>query len=109
MGVSGVLAIAALILFRAVLMPFLLAIVLAYVLSPVVTAGERLRIGARGVPRWAVVLVVYTVLLGVGSVVVALSVPRLAGELTRLAREAPRAVATVRHDWLPEQIGRAHV
>ena len=47
------------------LLPFLLAIVLAYVLSPVVNAGQQLRFGGRATPRWVVVLVLYLALVGV--------------------------------------------
>ena len=51
LGISGLLLVLALVTFRNVLLPFLLAIVLAYVLSPVVNAGQQLRIGGRSAPR----------------------------------------------------------
>lgn len=95
------MAIAA-IVFRGVLLPFLLAIVLAYVLSPLVAMGQRLRIRGRSPARWAVVLSLYLVLISMLAGIVAVSVPRLAAEFSRLTLEAPRAVATVREKWLPE-------
>ncbi|MGD8860789.1 MAG: AI-2E family transporter [Myxococcales bacterium] len=102
LGISFLLLVAAVATFRAVLLPFLLAIVLAYVLSPVVSAGERVKLGRAPTPRWVVVLTIYVLLIGVTSAVVAFSIPRLAAELARLTDEAPRAVATLRTEWLPE-------
>lgn len=87
---------------REVLLPFVLAVLIAYVLSPLVGAGESLQVGRWRAPRWVVVLVMYLSLLGSMSGAVAFSVPRLAGEISKLTREAPRAVKTVRDQWLPE-------
>jgi predicted PurR-regulated permease PerM len=101
-GIFVVLLLTVLITFRAVLLPFLLAVVVAYVLSPVVSAGERLRLGNSRPRRWVVVVALYTVLISVLVGLVAVSVPRLTAELQRLTREAPRLVATVRSEWLPE-------
>ncbi len=98
---SGVTLAVVLLTFRAVLLPFALAIVLAYVLSPAITAGERIAIAGRRAPRWIVVLVTYLVLLGSLSALVALAVPRITSEINTLSREAPRAVAVVRGEWLP--------
>jgi len=91
-----------LIAFREVLLPFLLAIVVAYVLSPVVSAGQRLKIGGVHPRRWVVVVALYAVLISGLVVLITLSVPRLAAELQRLTREAPRLVTTVRGEWLPK-------
>jgi predicted PurR-regulated permease PerM len=102
LGVSGALLVIALVVFRDVLLPFVLAIVLAYVLSPLVNAGEQLRIGGGRVPRWAVVLVMYVALIGLLAGLLSFSVPRLVAEFGRLSKEGPRAVATVRKQWLPE-------
>jgi len=101
LGIVGALLVAVVVAFRAVLLPFLLAVVLAYVLSPVVARGERLRIAGRRPARWVVVVALYTLLIGVLVTLVTLSVPRLAAELQRLSKEAPSAVATVREQWLP--------
>jgi len=99
-GVSGALILGALLLFRGVLLPFLLAIVVAYVFAPVVKALQRL------MPRWIAVLLLYLALLGALGAFIAYGVPRLAVEVERLARETPRAVRTVQYEWLPALEGQ---
>jgi predicted PurR-regulated permease PerM len=99
---TGLFALLALFVAREVLLPFLLAIVLAYVLSPVVDAGERLRVFGRAPRRWAVVVVLYLGLVSGLVTVITFSVPRLAAELSRLAREVPRLAAQARNEWIPE-------
>lgn len=100
-GVWGTLLLAALILFRGVLKPFFFAIVVAYVLAPVVRWLENKGVAGRRAPRWVVVVVVYLTLLGLIGGFVAVGVPRLAAEIQKLARELPEAVTTVRDEWLP--------
>jgi predicted PurR-regulated permease PerM len=102
LGVSGVLLAIILFAFSDILLPFLLGLVVAYVLSPLVALGQQVRIRGRHPPRWTVVLALYVTLIGLLSGLVAFSGPRLAAELGRLSKEAPRAVAEIRHKWLPE-------
>jgi predicted PurR-regulated permease PerM len=87
--------------FHTVLVPFVLAVLLAYLLAPVVARLERVRFGARSMPRWVAVVVIYVVLLGVLSGATAVAVPRLSAELTRLANEAPQIAERVRVELLP--------
>jgi predicted PurR-regulated permease PerM len=94
---------------REVLLPFLLAIVVAYVLSPVLQAGERLRIFGAKPKRWVVVIVMYLLLIGGLVSFVMFSAPRLATEFGRLTREGPRLVAQVKNDWIPELERRVRV
>ncbi len=94
--ISAVLTVALLIVAHAVLLPFVLALVVAYVLTPAVLRLERAR-----VPRWAAILVVYALVLsGVGGFF-ALSVPRLVAEGKALTVEAPRLAARLREEYLP--------
>jgi predicted PurR-regulated permease PerM len=102
LGVSAVLAGSVLVAFHDVLLPFLLGLVLAYVLSPLVALLQQARLGRRRPPRWLVVLALYATLIGFLVGLVSFSGPRLAAELGRLSREAPRAVETIRKHWLPE-------
>ena len=99
---STVFLIVLLVAARDVLLPFLLAIVLAYVLSPLVQAGERLKPFGLQPKRWVVVITIYALLIGGLVSFIMFSAPRLAAELGRLAREAPRIVAQANNEWLPE-------
>jgi predicted PurR-regulated permease PerM len=102
LGISGLLLAVILVAASNVLLPFVLAVVVAYVLSPVVTFGETLLIAGRRPRRWQVVLTLYLVLVSALAGLVTFSAPRLAREFGRLSREAPRALETARKDWLPE-------
>ncbi len=100
-AIWGALILGTLILFRGVLLPFFLATVVAYVLTPVVSALERVSIAGRRLPRWGAVVAVYTALLGVLAALVLVGAPRLAAETQKLARDVPTAVAQLRSEWLP--------
>lgn len=82
---------------REVLLPFILAMVVAYVFSPGVRRVERFR-----VPRWAAILIVYALALGAVGAFVGAIVPRLASEGRALATEWPNLRDRVRDDWLPK-------
>lgn len=101
LAVNGGLLIAGVIVFHPVLVPFLLAVLVAYVLAPVVAAVERVPIRGKHLPRWTAVLLVYVALLGLLGGGIAIAVPRLVAETTKLAREAPRLAERVRVELLP--------
>jgi predicted PurR-regulated permease PerM len=94
--VSGVTVVAILIASHDVLMPFVLALVVAYVLLPAVKRVERAR-----VPRWAAILLVYAMSLGVVGGFFSVIVPRLITEGRGLADEWPHFMKTARDEWLP--------
>lgn len=96
LAVSGALALAVLIASRDVLLPFVLALVVAYVLTPAVRRVEKLK-----VPRWAAILIVYALTLGSIGVSIQQMVPRLVIEGQGLAAEWPRFDKTMREDLLP--------
>jgi predicted PurR-regulated permease PerM len=96
LGVSAVIAAAVIIAANQVLMPFVLALIVAYVLLPAVARVERLR-----VPRWAAILVVYALTLGSIGWFMSAFVPRVVAEGRGLAAEWPHLNATVRDEWLP--------
>lgn len=95
--ISATAVVAILVAGRAVLFPFLLAILIGYVLFPAVKIVE-----ARGVPRWAGILLVYVVVIGsiVGSGFVI--IPRLFAETRTLSTELPRLAGEFRDQTLPE-------
>jgi predicted PurR-regulated permease PerM len=94
--VSAIAAISVCIAAQAVMLPFVLALVVAYVLTPSVLRVER-----RGVPRWASILLVYALTLGTIGGFISVIVPRLVSEGKAAAAEWPNLNRKVRHEWLP--------
>lgn len=100
--VWGALVVGLLIAFREVLAPFVFAIVIAYVLTPVVAWLERtVRIGGRPLSRWVAVLVLYVTLLCAIGGTIAFGAPRMVTEIQRLAKQAPAIAAKVKTEWVP--------
>jgi predicted PurR-regulated permease PerM len=96
LSVSAAAVVAVIVAAHAVLLPFVLALVVAYVLLPAVRRVERLR-----VPRWGAILIVYAITLGSIGFFFSLIVPRLVAEGRGLAAEWPRFTTTARTEWLP--------
>lgn len=99
--VTAVGAVGALLFTREVLLPFVLALVIAYVLTPAVTLVERVR-----APRWIAVLVVYAVTLGAIYGFFAMVTPRLAREVAGLRQELPALTVRLRDEWVPAVQGK---
>jgi predicted PurR-regulated permease PerM len=85
----AVLVVAAVYFFHFVLLPFALAIFLAYLLAPVIDWLHRLRVSRRRVPRGLAILSVYALLLGVVSLSGTYLFPRFYSELNRMVRTLP--------------------
>lgn len=84
-GVSAALTLALFVAVREVLLPFVLAMIIAYVLTPLVGWGEsRLRM-----PRSVSILVVYFVVLGTIGLGIASIAPRIFHETVAFARDVP--------------------
>jgi predicted PurR-regulated permease PerM len=96
LALSACAVVALIVAARAVLLPFVLALVVAYVLTPSVCRVERLRI-----PRWIAILVVYALSLGAVGGFVSVIVPRLVLEGRTLAHEWPKLTRAAREVWLP--------
>lgn len=101
-AVTSSVFVAVLVLSRAVLLPFVLGVLLAYVLDPVVEASMRVRVAGRAMPRWGAVLAIYVTLitgLVVGSIVV---MPRLVGEVRSFVSvEVPAMRRRAESTWIP--------
>src|SRR5579859_4403085 len=96
LSISAALALAVAIAAREVMLPFVLAGVIAYVLAPLVAWVERHRM-----PRGAAILLVYAAVLGsIGGFGRAIA-PRLAHELTNLRGELPALAHEARDRWVP--------
>jgi predicted PurR-regulated permease PerM len=81
---------------RGILLPFVLATVLAYVLTPAVARLEK-----KKVPRAAAIILVYIVGLGSLTLFGRLTAPRVGTELAGLKRELPTIGKQVQEDWVP--------
>ena len=90
------LAIAVVVAARDVILPFVLALVIAYVLTPLVAWVERKR-----VPRGASIILVYVVVLGTLGGGIRLIAPRVGQELMGLRREVPAMITRAKDEWLP--------
>lgn len=102
LGICSALVVAILLLFRGVLLPFLLALIVAYVLEPVCNWLEQTSFRGRQMPRWVAVIVVYMTLIASLSALVTLSVPRMVVEIQRLAHEIPAAITETRDELIPK-------
>ena len=88
-------------LFREVALPFLFAILVAYILAPLVDRFSRLRVGNRPFPRAAAIIILYVNILAGLGLFIGYFVPKLSGDFARLFREAPQLFAKVNREWLP--------
>lgn len=80
-------AVVLLVLVREVLLPFLLALLLAYVMAPLVRRLSAIVVAGRRLPRWASVIVLYAAFGGILYVGGAIFVPQLYREMVRLAKD----------------------
>jgi predicted PurR-regulated permease PerM len=96
LGVSAAIVLAVVVVAHHVMLPFVLALVIAYVLMPLVAWVERKRVN-----RAAAILIVYAVVLGsIGTFVWAVA-PRVAHEIGNLRREAPVMATEIKQTWIP--------
>ena len=111
LAVSGLCVLGLLVWAREVLLPFVLALIIAYVLTPLVERCERVR-----VPRAAAILSVYAVTFTVLYTAYALIAPRVANEAQNLIDDAPELASEFSAQWGPKAeawvqnlLRRAHV
>jgi len=88
-------------LFRAVALPFLFAILVAYILAPLVNRFSRIRIRGRPFPRGLAVIVLYVNILAVLGLFIGYFIPKLSGDFARLFREAPQLFSRLNREWVP--------
>jgi predicted PurR-regulated permease PerM len=92
-----------LLMFRAVLVPFILAAVIAYVLSPVARAMCRWKLGDKHPPRWVAVLSLYLAIVAVLSVTTTIAIPALIGTVRSFVQnEVPRLSEQYRTQLAPK-------
>lgn len=102
LAVSGAFVFAALWWAAEVTLPFIMALIIAYVLTPLVVLVERAR-----VPRSLAIILVYVVTLGGIYLAVAAMAPRLYQETMTLARDTPELTRDLTSRWAPRVEGYA--
>lgn len=96
LAISGVVVVTLFVAVREVLLPFILAMIIAYVLTPLVQLCERARM-----PRSVSILAVYAVTLSLIYVSAAAIAPRLYAETINLARDTPALARNLATSWGP--------
>ncbi|MBK7582118.1 MAG: AI-2E family transporter [Myxococcales bacterium] len=85
-----------------VILPFVMALIIAYVLTPAVALCERIKI-----PRSLSIILVYIVTLGTLYLSIAAVAPRLYEETMSLARDVPQITEKLTTRWAPRLEGFA--
>ncbi len=87
---------------REVLLPFVFAGLIAYILTPVVHWMVDRADGTRRMPRGLAIVVCYLVFISLVAGFLFLLVPRLSGDVARLGKEAPGLYKRINEEWTPE-------
>lgn len=74
--------------FREVLLPFGLAVLIAFIIEPAVARVSAWSIAGRPIPRVAVILSIYALFVGAIALFVTTALPQIGHELARLGKEA---------------------
>jgi predicted PurR-regulated permease PerM len=87
--------------------PFVVGLLLAYLLDPLVERFARL-----GVPRWLAVLVVYAIAIGILAAALAIAIPPLVRQIATFTDELPAIIVQIRYqldhlNQLYDQLGLA--
>jgi predicted PurR-regulated permease PerM len=94
--IAAAVAVAVIVTAHEVILPFVLALVIAYVLTPLVAGVER-----RKIPRGLAVILVYAAVLGSVATFARAVAPRIALEFRGLRRELPSLANEARDKWVP--------
>lgn len=87
--------------FRSILLPFIFAVALVFLMEPIVSRLSRNPTKPRGLPRWVAVILVYLVFITVVSISSILIIPTFVTEIVRFAEEVPEYIADFRNEQLP--------
>jgi predicted PurR-regulated permease PerM len=78
--------------FREVLLPFGLAVLIAFIIEPAVTRVSAWSVAGRPIPRVAVVLAIYALFVGAIVLFVVAGLPQIGHELARIGKEAATVI-----------------
>lgn len=96
LGLSAVVFFGVAIAAHEVMLPFLFAAIIAYVLTPLVSLVERRRL-----PRALAIVLVYVGVLGGMYLFVRLTAPRIGQEIGALRGELPKVAQSAKTQWIP--------
>jgi predicted PurR-regulated permease PerM len=91
-----------LVLGREVLLPFVFAGLIAYILTPVVQWMSDRRDGTRRMHRGLAIVMCYLAFISLVAGFLLLLVPRLSRDIARLGKEAPGLYKRINEEWTPE-------
>lgn len=86
---------------RKVLLPFIFAFLIAYILSPVVRWMSERKNGTHRMPRGLAIVICYVVFLAAITGFMFLLVPRLSRDFARLGKEAPGLYKRINDEYVP--------
>ncbi len=87
---------------RGVLLPFVFAALIAYILAPVVKWMSERKNGTHRMPRALAIILCYIVFIGLVTGFMFLLVPRLSGDVARIGKEAPGLYKKMNDEWTPQ-------
>jgi predicted PurR-regulated permease PerM len=90
-----------LVLGHAVLLPFVFAGLIAYILAPIVRVMSERKNGTRRMPRGLAIVICYIVFLAAVTGFMFLLVPRLSRDIARLAHEAKPTAQRIDNEYVP--------
>lgn len=87
---------------REVLLPFVFAGLIAYILAPIVHRMADRPDGTRRMPRGLAIIFCYLVFIALAAGFLLLLVPRLSRDVARLGKEAPGLYQRINEEWTPQ-------
>lgn len=87
---------------REVLLPFVFASLIAYILAPVIKRMVERRDGSTRMPRGLAIIICYLIFISLVAGFLFLLVPRLSGDIARLGKEAPTLYKRINEEWTPQ-------
>ncbi len=87
---------------RSVILPFVFAALIAYVLAPVVRWMSERPDGTRRMPRGLAIILCYLLFLAAVTGFLFLLVPRLSSDVARIGKEAPGLYTRMNDEWTPQ-------
>ncbi len=87
---------------RSVMLPFVFAALIAYILAPIVARMTVRKNGTRRMPRALAIVICYIVFIAAIVGFVMLLVPRLSRDLARLGQEAPGLYKRINDEYAPQ-------